>query len=511
MVALVVGVAIQPAFSAEVAKQPAAKSGSPKPKAAAKPAPEKAEAKPAKPEKKTVEVKSEELKVTVDLAGVIEAKNSSEIIVNTKSWAALTVVEAAAHGTKVKKGDIILRLEAEKLERQISDKKKDQPLAELNLEAAKSALALLEKTTPLSVNAARKSKSEAEADLAYFEDVTRPMTERDAKEMKKFYEARLAYALEELNQLKKMYEQDDLTEETEEIILQRAQNDVNSAKWNLEQMEERVKRRLSTTIPRDHDLRRRDLELKQIQWRDGEKKFRRDIEAKKLELAKQERDLERSKETLADLEHDLKLMTVKAPHDGVIYYGTALKGKWITASAVERKLIPNGKIAPREVVMTLVDPSAVQLRVAAGEDKLKDLAVGQSGESEMKWNKDLKLLSEVASISYVPMASNAFDVVLDLDLEGVDKPVMPGMNATAKVKTYHQEKALVIPANAVKEEDEKSFVTVKGGKKREVTTGRKSGSKIEILKGLKAGEHIELPEAEPKKPATPEKKPEEKK
>ena len=41
----------------------------------------------------------------------------------------------------------------------------------------------------------------------------------------------LSYSLEELNQLKKMYEADDLTEETEEIIIQRAQNDVDQAKF----------------------------------------------------------------------------------------------------------------------------------------------------------------------------------------------------------------------------------------------------------------------------------------
>ena len=44
----------------------------------------------------------------------------------------------------------------------------------------------------------------------------------------------LAYAAEELNQLKKMYEADDLTEETEEIILQRAQNQYDRAKFSLE-------------------------------------------------------------------------------------------------------------------------------------------------------------------------------------------------------------------------------------------------------------------------------------
>ena len=52
----------------------------------------------------------------------------------------------------------------------------------------------------------------------------------------------LAYAAEELNQLKKMYEADDLTEETEEIILQRAQYQYERAKFSMKQLKLETKR-----------------------------------------------------------------------------------------------------------------------------------------------------------------------------------------------------------------------------------------------------------------------------
>ena len=60
----------------------------------------------------------------------------------------------------------------------------------------------------------------------------------------------LAYAAEELNQLKKMYEADDLTEETEEIILQRAQYQYERAKFSYEAAKIRNEEAIEFQLPR---------------------------------------------------------------------------------------------------------------------------------------------------------------------------------------------------------------------------------------------------------------------
>ena len=53
----------------------------------------------------------------------------------------------------------------------------------------------------------------------------------------------------EIEPTKKMYESDDLTEETEEIIITRTQNDVNRYKFALEEAKVRRDKRLSLEIP----------------------------------------------------------------------------------------------------------------------------------------------------------------------------------------------------------------------------------------------------------------------
>ena len=456
-------------------------------------------AKPTTPEKKpdsskpkTHKVGFKKMVVTAELSGLIEAAQMTPILVNPKAWADLVVKQATPHGVAVKKGDVILQLETEKLEKAIQDQKHALPLEELTLKETVQSLELAEKTTPLDLESARRSKMEAEEALAYYEDVTKPMRIRSTKEDLNSSKESLAYAEEELKQLKKMYENDDVTEETEEIILRRAQNSVDRYRWYLEQTTARVQRTLNTTIPREHQSMKRSLDRKQISWRAGEVTMREALEKKRLETEQARRKFKKSQEKLADYEKDLKAMTVRAPHDGIVYYGMAQRGKWTTASTVERKLVPGGKLTAKEIVMTVTVPETVQLRVAVPEDKLKDLAEGQKGVASLKWNKDIELDAVVDSFSYVPLANNTFDVAIQLKKKNPKSPVFPGMNATAKIKVYESEKTLTVPKSAVKKEDDKSFVTRKGGKKQEVKTGHSDKDSIEILEGLKEGDEIEF-------------------
>ena len=78
-----------------------------------------------------------------------------------------------------------------------------------------------------------------------------PYEKKAAAMTLKSYRDSLAYATEELNQLKKMYEADDLTEETEEIILQRTKNQVDRAKFLLEGAIKRDKQFNEVVVPRE--------------------------------------------------------------------------------------------------------------------------------------------------------------------------------------------------------------------------------------------------------------------
>lgn len=487
----------------EVAKPAVAKPEAPKPKAET-PA-SKAEKAPVNSvdREKSDElhvVKAEPFTQKVKVSGTVESTRESPVEMNLKRWADMTVIKAVPHGARVKEGEVLIELETKDIKRKIDDLKISMPVKELDLAAAELELESAEKSTPLSLAKALREKMQAEQDLAHFEDESRPMRERGAKEDVKEVVEALAYAEEELNQLKKMYEKDDLTEETEEIILRRSENTVARYKWMLEQTEAKAERSLNTLIPREHENLETSLELQQINWRAGEKAMREGLEKKRHETAAKRREMDELRRSLAEMEEDLAAMKVTAPHDGLVYYGMSQRGKWTTASLVDRKLIPGGKLALREIVMTVVDPAKVQVRLSLTEDQLKDLAEGQTGPLHLKWKPDFKFDSTVKSILYVPFHDKTFDAVLNVSAPAGAPAMMPGMTADGEITVYERKEAIVIPKAAVKKEGEKETVTGKDGKPVPVRTGRSEGEKVEILEGLKPGDQIKVAVVKPDAP-----------
>lgn len=460
-------------------------------------------------------VKAEPFVQKVKVSGTVQSIRETPVEMNLKRWSDLTVIRAAAHGTPVKAGEVIIELETKDLVKKIDELKRALPSQELDLAAAELELDKAEKATPLSLEKAMRDKMEAEQDLVHFEDEDRPMQERGAREDVKEITESLAYAQEELNQLKKMYEKDNLTEETEEIILRRAENTVARYQWMLEQTAARTERTLNVMLPRTHESLKRSLEMRQIEWRAGEKAMRDGLEKARLSTAAKRREMEETRKALAEHEEDLAAMRVTAPHDGIVYYGMSQRAKWTTAAIVDRKLIPGGKLSMREIVMTIVDPSKVRVLLSLTEEQLADLAEGQKGVCQAKWKPDVKFGATLESILYVPYADKTFDAVLSLKTPKEAPALLPGMSADAELVVYEKADALTVPKAAVKKEGERELVTLSDGKTVTVKTGRAEGDRFEILEGLKAGAVVRLPEvkkddagkeAKPEAPSAPAKK-----
>ncbi len=532
---LLVAVALSGALSAPAAEAPKKQSAKPapaekvadpkpqskpKPAAAPKKAPEaptaeKEEAKPAADaDPGVLRVEPEPFQSRVKVAGVVQASRETPVEFDLRRWTDLTVVRVAPHGAEVKAGDLLIELETKDLKRKIADLERELPTKELELAAAELALEKAEKTTPLSLDKARREKMQAEQDLAHFEDKDRPMREKAAKQQVKETEEALAYAQEELDQLRKMYEKDDLTEETEEIILRRAENTVARYRWMLEQARSSSERTLQTLLPREHENLRRGLELRQIDWRAGEKSMRDGLEKQRLETLAKRRETEELRRSLEEHRTDLDALRVAAPHDGIVYYGMSQRGKWTTAPVVDKKLVPGGKLGMREVVMTIVDPSKPRVVLSLTEDQLGDLEPGQGGEAWAKWRPEAVHSGRLESILRVPYHDKTFDAVFVPRVPKDAPAFLPGMTAEVEILVRDEPAAILLPKTALTKEGRVQHATLSDGKQVAVKTGRSDGDRIEILSGLKPGALVRIPAAKPapaEKPAsdeTPAAKPE---
>ncbi len=483
------------------ASEPAAKEAAkPDPKPEKKDAPKDKKEAAGKEDKKSAEegpkthkVKAESFEVVVELDAVFEALDTTPISLVPEEWGDLTVVEAIPHGTAVKKGDVLIQLDTEALEEQVRDLSEKRPLTELGLKLAEENLEALELSTPLDLKSAERNKLRTDEDLTYFLEVGRKMREEDARQNVLQWENYLAYSKEELDQLLKMYEADDLTEETEEIIVKRARDDVAQAEWRLKETKERSDRELNSRIPRDHeDLVHRVTTVNNA-WENAKDTLPDKLAQARLQLAEQKRANTKEAEKLEGLKADLAMLSaIKAPVDGFVYYGAQDRGKWATATAVERKLVAGGKLSPREVLMTIVQPAPVRVRLAVPEDKLEHLKEGLAAEVSPKSNPESFLEAKLESLSFAPQSDGKFDAIVTLNNAPESARLYPGMNASVRFDIYEKEKALTVPKGAVKREGTDHFVTLKGGEKKAVETGLSDGKVTEILSGLAEGDEIIL-------------------
>jgi multidrug efflux pump subunit AcrA (membrane-fusion protein) len=450
----------------------------------------------------TAKVEKGPFKIEVALSGVFQAERMTEVSIRPKAWALPLVVERAIElGTPVKKGDILVEFDRDKIEKAIQDSEVENALAELTLKQAQEELPLLEKALPVDLAAAERSKTQADEDLKKFLEIDRSRSERNAQFMVKRSVEYLEYSKEELRQLEKMYRSKDLTEETEEIILRRQRFQVESSEFTLKENELQRDQVLKVDLPRQEQHVRENAVKQSIDLEKARALFPLNVNQKRRALAKLKYDHAKSAEKLADLRQDRDALTVHAPVDGLVYYGRCERGQW-SAAATAPKLHKGGVIAPDEAFITVVTPRPVDIRATVDE---KDLYV-LSQPNELKglvtptFDPEHRLPGRLTSILPVPREAGKFEALIAVEIGDDKAAIKPGMACTVKFVPYRKEDVLTVPSSAVFEDDSADVPTHhvylakpdKDGKfpKRQVKTGKIADGKTEILDGLADGDEV---------------------
>jgi HlyD family secretion protein len=454
-------------------------------------------------------VEKQPFKIERTFKGALAAEQAAEIsyrplpsLQSAPSQGPLTIRTVVGHGARVKKGDVLLALDSTKLDEALEDIEKEKKVLEANIKLAEEELPLFEKSVPTELAAAEFAKKRADQELTYFLEVGRAQTEKNVNFMVKMAKFFVEYAEEELRQLEKMYKANDLTEETEKIVLRRQQNFVEMERFFYQR----------ALLDRDYlmkyTLPNREKLLKEAQIKQGQQleKARKTLgptaDQKREALAKMRHDQGKTVRRLERLHKDHAALTLRSPSDGLVYHGKFEKGRWALSDALESKLVPRGTVSPDEVLLTVVNPRPVVVHLTIDEKDVHLLKQGAVGTAKVLFSPDRKLPARVIKLATVPTTPGKYDAVVALDLGPKDDPLMPGMACSVKFVPYSKKDALVVPAKAVHEEDDRYVVHVarKNGKPetREVTPGKTEDGQTEILSGLREGEEIFVERPGPK-------------
>ncbi|MEM9658335.1 MAG: HlyD family efflux transporter periplasmic adaptor subunit [Planctomycetota bacterium] len=444
----------------------------------------------------THEVERKDLKVEVDLEGAFVAEEMAEVALRPEVWSTFKVVEAVPHGQRVRKGEVLVEFDDRKFEQQLADRALDDRLSELALMAAEDEFPRLQKATELNFEQAERSHQYLVDEYDRFKEVVRPMSEKMAEQSLKSNHFYLESAREELKQLQQMYDADEITEETEEIVLKRQRFNVQTYELYFERAKINYDLTMNISLPRSEENYQTNLEASEISFDQAKM-------AKNLGLTRQRYELEQLREKRArNVEEHAKLvadraqMKLRAPIDGVAYYGRCVDGKFSEVGSLTSKLAPYGTVPANTVVMTVVKLRPLRVEASVGEKDFPSLQKGQQVEVSPVADEEVQLEAKVDSIALAPGAGNKFEVALDVDARDAPEWLVPGMTCKAKVTTYEAKDAIVIPSDLVQsdaDDDDKKYVMVLDGEeeiRRDLKLGESSGDEVEVLNGLSVGDKI---------------------
>ncbi|MFO0012648.1 MAG: HlyD family efflux transporter periplasmic adaptor subunit [Planctomycetota bacterium] len=429
---------------------------------------------------------------TVEMQGYFSPASSTEVSVKLETNLNLKVLRAVEHGATVRTGDVLVEFDAEDAKEQLQQQEFALSLQKLSLEEAEREARMAEVRDPLDAEYAELTKHRADEDFAFFLERGFPMNQRSVEQSLKSMRDYLDYTAEELRQLEKMYKADDLTEESEEIVLRRARDDLERSRFALEREELNHKRSVELNLPREKRNEEAQHRLAQLAFEQFQLMRPLAIEKRKISLKKQQVELEKASRELDKLRADLKKFRVEAPHDGTVYFGKSTDGKFGNVAEMFAKLRPHGVVSQNEVLMTVVRPGSLSFVGSIPESTLDFASSGSTVSILPTAFPKMKIEAKLQRVGGIPGADGNFPVQLELQGDA-PKKVVAGMTGKAKWVAYFNAKAMTIPSSYVRpdpDHEDVSYVFVLNAEskpeRRRVEIGIVAGDRTEIVSGLSA-------------------------
>lgn len=422
---------------------------------------------------------------------------ASEVAVDFKILPNIKISEIVQHGSAVKAGDTLVSFDTQSLLEQIDSQERLVASLRLGLEESEREFKLSQLQLPLDKELAEITKQQADEDYKYFLEFEKAFAEKSNEQRLKSSKDAVDYAAEEVKQLEKMYKADDLTEESEEIVLRRAKDDLDRQKFGLEQSESFYRRSKELTLPRSIRDRKAANRLAEIALERFQMTNSIGQDKRMQGLAKSRQELIKANKTLEQLREDLQACEVKSPRAGIVYYGRVQSGKWSGTAELRNRLKKYGSVLSHEVFVTVVNPESLQLVGNVAEANFSTLRVGGAGKLTPTTMKNERVDVVVHSITPIPVSDGQFEVTLNIT--NPKKELVAGMTGSVRVITYFNPRASTLPTSVVLTDDLDDtikYVYVMNVEsksvRKNVETGVTQDDRVEIRSGIDSTEAILL-------------------
>lgn len=254
--------------------------------------------------------------------GRLEAALSTEVKAEMQAYGGEVRLKwIAAPGTLVKEGDNVAELEAPEISDAVDKAREALQAAEWSLQAVKDSAEQHEASFPEQYLAAQRRLERTQEEMAHFLETEKARQIRRAEMSLESQAHNIEDQKEELNQLKALYDMNNLAKESQDIVLNRSIRRLAQSEERYAMDQESHKRFLEVVMPRREEDMRSSLKSAELEMQRMETAKERGNIDLRARLIRAERGLVEARQQLEKLEKDAASLVLTAPHAGVFVAG----------------------------------------------------------------------------------------------------------------------------------------------------------------------------------------------
>jgi len=434
------------------------------------------------------------LTISVLERGAIKAREQE--VIRNEVEGRTSIISLVAEGTRVKKGDLLVKLDASTLE----DSRIDQEIKVQNAEAAyinaKETLEIIKNQAQSDIDVATLTLDFAQLDLKKYIDPNGQyrnelVTAQNAITIANEEKTRADETLKWSDQLfkEKYISQTEL--QADQLAVTRSNVKLEVSRNDLELLENFTHKRQLALLDSNVKQAQMALERAQAKARANVVQADADLNAKKQEFDRQTVKLDKLKNQLGKAQ-------LIAPIDGMVVYATSGRG----GGRDDRRPLAEGvEVFERQELIYLPKSASTVAEVDVHEASLQKVRPGLPAIVTVDALPGKKFVGTVSRIAPLPDPQSMWmnpDLKVyktDIYLEGEDPSLRNGMSCKAEIIVEQYQDVVYIPVQAALRVGGKPTVyVVKDGniEERKVDIGMDNNSMVKITSGLNEGEVVLL-------------------
>jgi len=436
------------------------------------------------------------MRISVTESGSIEARE--KIILKNEVEGTASIIFLIDEGKKVKKGDLLVELDAS----QLIDQKVDQEIQVQNAEAsfisARENLEVVKNQAQSDMDKALLNYDFAVQDLEKYLEGEYPNQLKDAENKITISKEEVERAKEKVQWSKKLYEENYISQtelQADELSEKRAVLDLELTENDLDLLKNYTHKRNLAQL--ESDVSQNEMALERVT-----RKARADTVQAESNLKAKEAEYNRQQDKLKKTETQIEKAKIYAPADGQVIHATSSSrgGRpWDRNEPLEE----GTQVRERQDLIHLPTSTGFNAEIGVHEASLDKVRVGLPAKITVDALPGVAFSGHVTTISPLPDATSSFmnadlkiyNTTIELD-NGDDMSLLrAGMNCTVEIVVEQHRETLYVPVQAVIRVGGQPTVYVVDGDElepRDVEIGLDNNSMIRIVSGLDVGDRVSL-------------------